>query len=139
MRWAAHRDMCETESYVEQCIRMNVEGSRTYPLRDRFERNIIGAITIRPLTRPGYEFGFALARPWWHRGLMTEALTAMISHLANQLGNVEFRGICDAQNTASRRVLEKCGMLHRELRPKWLVHPNLGTQPRDCFVHSVSA
>lgn len=53
--------------------------------------------------------GFWLARPWWGRGLMTEAVTAFQDHVFFELG-VEELHVCNAWvNERSRRVKEKTG------------------------------
>ena len=53
--------------------------------------------------------GYELARAYWGRGLMAEALSAMVEEAFRRRG-VEVLAICHfAQNQRSRRVIEKCG------------------------------
>jgi ribosomal-protein-alanine N-acetyltransferase len=52
------------------------------------------------------ELGFALARPYWRQGYMTEAVTAVLRYGFEQLGLRRVEAICLAENTACRRLLE---------------------------------
>lgn len=53
--------------------------------------------------------GYELARAYWGRGLMAEALSAMVKEAFRRRG-VEVLAISHfAQNQRSRRVIEKCG------------------------------
>ena len=52
---------------------------------------------------------FYLARTCWGRGLATEAGRALVTHGFRELGLTSIHAGVNAQNTASRRVLEKLG------------------------------
>jgi len=41
--------------------------------------------------------------------------------------------VCDVENIASARVMEKAGLSREGVLRRWLVHPNLGPEPRDCY------
>jgi len=67
---------------------------------------------------------------------MTEALTEIAAWALAQPDIFRISAVCDTENTASARVMEKSG-LHREgLLRRWLVHPNISTEPRDCFIYA---
>lgn len=57
------------------------------------------------------EIGYLLARPYWGCGLMTEAARLTAAHGFSALGLTRLIAFADAENVASRRVLEKIGML----------------------------
>lgn len=40
--------------------------------------------------------------------------------------------VCDVENRASARVLEKIGMRFEGILARWSIHPNLSDEPRDC-------
>jgi len=44
--------------------------------------------------------------------------------------------VCDVANTALVRVLEKVGMDREGILRRWIIHPNVSDEPRDCFVYS---
>jgi ribosomal-protein-alanine N-acetyltransferase len=53
--------------------------------------------------------GFALSRPYWRQGYMSEALTALLVYGFDRLGLQRVEANCLADNTASCRLLEKAG------------------------------
>jgi RimJ/RimL family protein N-acetyltransferase len=55
------------------------------------------------------EIGYWIARPYWGRGLMTEAVTLFIVYLRKKYRFTRFEGKVFSFNSASGRVLEKCG------------------------------
>jgi RimJ/RimL family protein N-acetyltransferase len=44
--------------------------------------------------------------------------------------------VCDVDNIGSARVMEKAGLVREGLLRRWLIHPTIGNQPRDCFVYA---
>jgi RimJ/RimL family protein N-acetyltransferase len=55
------------------------------------------------------EIGYWLAKPFWGRGIMTAAAKAVCQHAFENLGIVKVQAHVFSFNTASARVLEKCG------------------------------
>ncbi len=55
------------------------------------------------------EIGYCLARRFWNKGIMTEALSAVLRELAS-CGFMRVFARHDTRNPASGRVMEKCGM-----------------------------
>ena len=70
----------------------------------------IGNIHFRPRAESAKgNRGFWLAEPYWNRGLMTEAISAVNDFAFNTLGIEQFH-VCNAiSNVASRRVKQKTG------------------------------
>ena len=56
------------------------------------------------------EAGFSVVKAWQGRGLATEALTKVLEYLTEDEGISCVTAWCAAENTGSRRVLEKSGM-----------------------------
>jgi RimJ/RimL family protein N-acetyltransferase len=76
------------------------------------------------------ELGFALVRPCWGRGLMSEAAAA-VKDWALGTGSVRrVWATCDAENHACARVLEKVGLEPRGAWQGGVVRPNLEAEPR---------
>jgi len=95
----------------------------------------IGMITCR-LGAHGANIGYVLARRLWNRGIMTEAVSRIVSWASSQKEIYRIWAVCDVENTASVRVLEKAGMSREGLLRRWVIHPSLSSEPRDCFVYS---
>jgi len=64
---------------------------------------------------PCVEIGWRLAVRFWNRGLATEGAAAALAFAHNSLGLEQVVSFTAAQNFASRRVMEKIGMI-RDLR-----------------------
>jgi len=76
------------------------------------EGALAGGIGVTPLTdvyRRCGEIGYWLARELWNRGIVSEAVAALTAHAFTTLDLVRVQTGIFAWNTASMRVLEKCG------------------------------
>ena len=62
--------------------------------------------------------GYCLGRHWWHQGIMTEALGAVISFLFGQVGVGRIGTYHDTNNPHSDGVMRKCGMAFQGVREK---------------------
>lgn len=45
-------------------------------------------------------------------------------------------GVTDVDNIASVGVMEKAGLVRQGVLRRWTRHPNLSTDPRDCFSYA---
>ncbi len=72
-------------------------------------REAIGMIAFRPDENNGGDRGFWLAEPYWGRGYMTEAVTAVQDFLFFELGIDRLVVVNAKSNIGSRRVKEKTG------------------------------
>lgn len=60
------------------------------------------------------ELGYRFARPYWGKGLATEAGKAVCDYAFNQLKLNRLISIIQAENIASIRVAEKCGLTYEK-------------------------
>jgi [ribosomal protein S5]-alanine N-acetyltransferase len=58
------------------------------------------------------EMAYVLARSHWGRGLMTEAVRAVIRFGFERMGLNRIEARCISENAASARVMEKAGMTY---------------------------
>ena len=56
------------------------------------------------------EIGYCIGRPWWHKGVMSEALTAVIEYLFTEVGMNRETARHDSNNPHTGGVMQKCGM-----------------------------
>lgn len=56
------------------------------------------------------EIGYCIGRNWWRKGIMTEALRAVIEYLFNEVGMRRVEARHDPRNPNSGAVMRKCGM-----------------------------
>lgn len=54
--------------------------------------------------------GYCLGRNWWHRGIMSEALQAVMDYLFDEVGMRRLESRHDPNNPNSGAVMRKCGM-----------------------------
>ena len=76
--------------------------------------------------------GYIIAKPYWVRGLATEAVRTMLSWLRNQPQIYRVWAVTDQENKASGRVLTKAGMRREALIKNWIQFINQGNRAKDC-------
>lgn len=54
--------------------------------------------------------GYCIGKNWWHRGYASEALTAVMGYLFEQVGMLRLESRHDPRNPNSGAVMRKCGM-----------------------------
>lgn len=95
------------------------------------EPGLVGAVGLVEIdhTHGRAELGFWVAKSCWGRGYATEAARAMIEYGFSTLGLHRIYATHFSRNTASGRVMEKCGMVHeahlREHARKWRVFEDI--------------
>ena len=69
--------------------------------------------------------GYVLSRKLWGGGYMTEAANAVVEWAINLSFVYRVWAVCDCENKASARVLEKVGMQREGILRRYIVHPNV--------------
>lgn len=107
-RWYPHKSVTETEKYLKMCIESRYSWAIT--LKDKDEP--VGCIDVVEINSAGVpEIGYVLMYDYWGKGLMTEALKAVIKELF-QSGFDKIVAYHDIDNPASGKVMKKCGMTY---------------------------
>ena len=110
--WNPHRDLEESKAILSRFV----EEKKTFALV--YRGKAIGSLGIEHYRQTNYpeldalqgrEIGYALSKAYWGRGLMPEAVKAVIAWLFEEekldfiiVGHFDW-------NSQSRRVIEKCG------------------------------
>ncbi len=84
-------------------------GPFVYPIITNDGGKNIGYVQLCKLDEGTWEIGYHIAKNFTGKGYATEAVKAFLPAMAKKLNIKEVYGICLAENTASVRVLEKCG------------------------------
>jgi [ribosomal protein S5]-alanine N-acetyltransferase len=134
--WRPNRTRRDIESYIRSCLNTPPHRARTYVMQGRNDSVIRGGLDLRQAERHRLEFGYVLARPWWGQGLMTEALTEVVRWALSQPSIFRISAVCDAENLGSARVMEKSGLVLEGLLRRYLIHPGMGCEPRDCLSYA---
>jgi RimJ/RimL family protein N-acetyltransferase len=136
LTWRPHQSPEDVTVYIAHCLTASGTTSRTYVLTGRDDGVIRGGFDLRHVEAHRMEFGYVLARRWWGQGLMTEVLTEVAAWALRQDGVFRIASVCDVENIGSARVMEKSGLAREGLVRRWLVHPNISDEPRDCLVYA---
>lgn len=123
--WPRHTDLSQTEEFVEfSQQKWEQDQVGPYLILDKLENQIIGSTGLELEDDRVAATGYVLARASWGNGFATEALHAMVN-LAKQLALSELYALCHPKNSASIRVLEKCGFKLESKLDKAIEFPNL--------------
>ena len=113
--WKHH----ESIEKSQEILSLFIEEDKTFAIYLKESGKVIGSLGVEKygledkLTEfndyNGREIGYVLAKPYWGKGIMPEAVSAVIDYLFNELG-LDFLlcGYYDF-NAQSKRVQEKCG------------------------------
>jgi len=134
--WRPHRSRADTDAYIARCLAKPPREARTYVLADREDGAVRGAFDLRRDDANRMGFGYVLARRWWGQGLMPEALVAVADWALAQPGVFRISALCDVENRASARVMEKAGLDREGLLRRRILCPNLADEPRDCYLYA---
>jgi RimJ/RimL family protein N-acetyltransferase len=145
MTWQPHAHLETTHQFLQQAIAQAYATSVIADLKannyylwvivPKKEAKAIGMIRLQHHHHRA-ELGYVLARPYWNQGLMTEALQPIVDWALTQPNIYRVWAVCDYENLASARVMEKVGMTCEGILRRWLIHPNMSNKPRDCFCYA---
>ena len=134
--WRPHRDIHETTNFLTGCLERWESGEElTWGITHTGNDRVIGMVACR-LRGHMADIGYVVARKYWNRGYVTEAARAVVEWVATLEPIFRIWAVCDTDNGASARVLEKVGMSREGVLRRWILHPNVSAEPRDCFVYS---
>jgi [ribosomal protein S5]-alanine N-acetyltransferase len=134
LTWRPHTAIVQTEAYIARVLA--ARDTRTYALTERDGGKLLGAFDIRQSGPGRLGYGYVLARFAWGHGLMTEALAAVADWALMQPDIWRIGDVCDVENRASARVMEKAGLSFEGIARRWIIHPNISNEPRDCRVYA---
>ena len=137
LTWRPHKNLEETYSIIERILKLWKEGNAySYAIALKDSEAVIGMIALHPDDfKVG--LGYVLARPHWGKGYMTEAVRVLANWLLEQPEIYRVFAVCDVENFASARVMEKAGMIREGILLRNSMHPNVSNEPRDSYIYSI--
>ena len=137
LTWRPHKSIDITIDFLRRC--MQCWKDRTafpYVITLKGDNTLLGMIEIRV---DGFraDFGYGIARQYWGNGYTTEAAKIVVGWALEQETIYRVWAICDLENVASARVMEKAGMQKEGILRRFTVHPNISNEPRDCYCYSI--
>ena len=130
-----HRELRESEEAVQRFID-NWETGKAYHwlMFHRDAGELIGAISAR--RDQGIVLGYCVARRFWRQGYMSEALAVVIDWAFTDPAVFRVWAVCDLENEASARLLERNGFHEEGILRKYSLHPGVSDVPRDCYCYA---
>ena len=113
--WEAHTSILETRAYIRYNLYQYRSGEpASWGIVLRETNRVVGTIGYMSYNADNstVEIGYSLAREQWSKGLMTEALLAVIGETFRTLKVHRIEAMHFTDNPASGRVMEKCGLIH---------------------------
>lgn len=113
--WEPHRELGDSLAFIRDYVfpkyEQRLPGPFAITLLPRPDRCIgtIGCFWISEKNRT-MEMAYALAEPFWGKGLVVEAGTAVLDYAFETHPVERIQSTCITQNTPSARVMEKLGM-----------------------------
>jgi len=119
--WAS---LADGEAWIARMFAMADAGSALQlVIVDKASTSAIGTCLIfrHDVASARAEIGYALARSWWGRGFMREALSVLIRHAFEVYELHRLEAEVDPDNDASNALLRKLGFTcEGRLRQRWL-------------------
>ncbi len=143
LTWRPHASADDTRAFLE-LVRSNWEQGRGHRgwIITTHDEEIVGMIGVTLEAQPAHHgvfepprapVGYAVGRAFWGRGIATEAASRVVGAIFESVPSVHrVWSVCDVENLASARVLEKVGMNLEGILARWVMHPNRSPEPRDC-------
>jgi RimJ/RimL family protein N-acetyltransferase len=137
--WRPHGSLAETERFLQATIDAWTTGAEwTWVITRRSDGAVIGMLAARPDGGHRVSVGYVLARAAWGRGYVTEALSGVIEALWAIPRVYRIWAVCDVENPASARVMEKAGLRREGRLARYVVHPNVSAEPRDAYLYAIT-
>ena len=136
MVWETHRDIAAAETFAQRCARC-WEAGPAFPWAITLGAGgeLIGSIELH-VHPPKADFGYILRREFWGRGFASEAARAVVNWAIAQPAIYRVWAVCNPDNVASARVLEKAGLRFEARLAAWEPLPNLGEPAGDALVYA---
>ncbi len=124
--WPRHATEQDTRGFIE----FSDEAWATTPcgpylIESRDAHTLLGSAGFVFESARTVSVGYLLAKDAWGQGFATEVLCALLD-LARDIGISRLHAYCHPDNTATHRVLEKCGFGLDTRQARRMAFPNLG-------------
>lgn len=111
LTWSAHASVEVTRAVLADWT-AGYEKEDFYVWAIEYEGEPIGSISVvdRNDRAELVHIGYCIGKKWWHKGIMSEALAALIRFFFDEVGVNRIETRHDPNNPHSGDVMKKCGM-----------------------------
>jgi|SRR5690554_5956786 len=129
LSWKPHQTVNVTKKYVNHLLENYLRDNYyEWVIELKQINQIIGAIGANEINEKlkMIHIGYCLGEKWWNKGIMTEALTRVLSFFFEEVEVNRIEAIYDSKNIASGKVMMKCNMKYEgTLRQRGLSNQGL--------------
>lgn len=111
--WATHKNLKDSKEYIDFLIKKHEEINNYDWLIELKETNkAIGQIGVGKFNESveSAHIYYLIGREWWNKGIVSEAFSAVIKYLIEDVGVNRIEARHDTSNIYSGKVMEKCGL-----------------------------
>jgi RimJ/RimL family protein N-acetyltransferase len=139
LTWRPHTSVEQSEALMKKSMgAWDGDEKFRYLLEIKDSGFLAGMIELRLEAEPfKMSFGYTGARDQWGNGYMTEAALAAVGWAFQQPTIYRVYATVDVENIPSQRVLEKAGLQREGILRRESLHPNISTEPRDCYMYAI--
>lgn len=114
MLWESHTSLKQTKKYIKMVTKKYLDGIYAWAITLKDTKEFIGMIDFGEFTSEGRiaEIGYSMSDVYWGKGLMSEAVQAVIDFGFNELYLERIYARCFSENIGSERVMQKAGMTY---------------------------
>ena len=113
LRWPSHQSVVVTRQVVAKWVD-DYDNEKNYQwcIELKETGQAIGSIGVVEINErvDGAEIGYVIGRAYWHQGITSEALAAVIDFLFRKVGFNRIEAHHDPHNPNSGKVMQKCGL-----------------------------
>jgi ribosomal-protein-alanine N-acetyltransferase len=115
LRWPTHENMSITKRVLNEWI--SAYGNPIFyqwAIELKSIGEPIGTISVVDMNEKleVIQIGYCIGSKWWHQGITSEAFSAVISFLFEEVGVNRIESLHDPNNPHSGNVMKKCGLKH---------------------------
>lgn len=113
LMWSSHRNIEDSKAYIESLIDgYSLPSTYNWGIEFKKVNQVIGSIGV---VRCNDEIecvhiGYCIGREWWNKGITSEAFSAVIKYLMDEVKVNRIESRHDPRNPNSGKVMEKCGL-----------------------------
>lgn len=112
LTWPPHESIEVTQSLLQSWVdRYQTDDYYQWMIVLRETNEPIGSIMASTMGRAqSAHIGYCIGKHWWHQGIMSETLKAVMDFLFDEVGYHRVESLHDPNNPNSGAVMRKCGM-----------------------------
>ena len=111
--WIPYDSLEKSREFVNFNVLQYSENPKHYSWAIVYEDRIVGSIAIFNVEdNDSGELGYSLGSKWWKKGIITEAVNAVLIYAFNDVGFHRIYASCHEENIGSKRVMQKAGMTY---------------------------